>query len=231
MDQMIRKLKRSPLLRPLRRCYVRWRLGSGEKPLSYRFGLDQGMPIVHYYTDEFLTEFQGSIQGRCLEFQEDSYATRFGKGGVTQLDILHHDDSNPQATIVADLTKANSLPDNTYDCIVCTYVLNMIFDIQKAIADLHRILKPGGVLLVTVPHFAMYSPKLEPFWRLTPHCLSVSLSNVFGEDNITLRSYGNSLTAAAQIRGVAMEELPERLLRQHDECFPVAVGAMVIKKV
>ena len=42
-------------------------------------------------------------------------------------------------------------PDDTFDCVVTSEVLEHIQDDVSAIAELHRVLKPGGSLAVTVP--------------------------------------------------------------------------------
>jgi ubiquinone/menaquinone biosynthesis C-methylase UbiE len=44
---------------------------------------------------------------------------------------------------VADLTHADHIPSDTFDCIICTQVLFLIFDVRTAIRTLYRILKPG----------------------------------------------------------------------------------------
>lgn len=41
--------------------------------------------------------------------------------------------------------------DNTFDCIICSHVLEHIPDDQKAVQELYRILKKDGVLIVLVP--------------------------------------------------------------------------------
>jgi len=46
---------------------------------------------------------------------------------VTQSDVLNYVEGNPKATIVADLTDAPHIPDNTFDCVVITQTLQMIF--------------------------------------------------------------------------------------------------------
>ncbi len=43
-------------------------------------------------------------------------------------------------------------PDETFDRIVCTEVLEHIPDDAKAVSELHRVLKRGGTLAVTVPN-------------------------------------------------------------------------------
>ena len=42
-------------------------------------------------------------------------------------------------------------PDETFDRIVCSEVLEHIPDLETAISELHRVLKPGGTMAVTVP--------------------------------------------------------------------------------
>jgi SAM-dependent methyltransferase len=42
-------------------------------------------------------------------------------------------------------------PEASFDRIVCSEVLEHIPDLDAAIAELHRVLKPGGIMAVTVP--------------------------------------------------------------------------------
>lgn len=42
------------------------------------------------------------------------------------------------------------LPDASFDRVICSHVLEHVDD-RKAIAELHRILRPGGILLAMVP--------------------------------------------------------------------------------
>src|SRR5262249_50640032 len=107
--------------------WTRLRLGLGVTPLSYRWGGDRGFPIHRYYLARFFQEFANDVRGHCLEFQEPWYCVQFGQDRVTKIDVLHVDDTNPKATIVADLTKPNNVPGNQFDCIVCTHVLHIIF--------------------------------------------------------------------------------------------------------
>jgi SAM-dependent methyltransferase len=211
------------------RARARRRMQEGVEPLSYLWGGDRGVPIYYYYIRQFLTENAGAIRGHCLEFQEDAYTSRFGGGNVTNLDILHVDDTNPRATLVGDLTKPNNLPSNTFDCIICTHVLHVIFDLERAVADLHRILRPGGALLVAAPLVSMDDPEWHELWRFTKEGLRRLLAGAFGEGQVEVRAYGNSLTASGQLRGLVAEEFTPEELNCHDQRFAVEICAKAIK--
>lgn len=210
---------------------ARLRLAVGVQPLSYFWGHDRGLALHRYYLDQFLQEYASDIQGHCLEFCDPAYTPRFGGSAVAKLDILHIDDSNPLATIAADLTKPNDIPSNTFDCIICTHVLHVIFELKSAVAEMHRILRPGAVLLVAVPHVSMYDPREHEIWRFTPEGLHLVLAGAFGAENVTIRAYGNSLTAAAEIRGLVSQEFTKAELDgHHDPRFAVEVCARAVKQ-
>jgi SAM-dependent methyltransferase len=202
-------------------------LGLGMRPYSEEWGFDRGLPIHRWYIERFLEERRSDIRGHCLEFQEDSYSTRFGEGRVSRVDVLHVDPSNPRATIVADITRPNAIPSDTFDCIICTHVLHLIYECEKAATELHRILRPGGILLVTVPHVSMGGP--EEIWRFTPRALDQLLRRTFGEENVRVAAFGNSLAAAAEIRGLCAWDLTDSQKRYRDQRFDVEVCGRALK--
>jgi predicted SAM-dependent methyltransferase len=210
---------------------ARMRLPLGVAPLSYCWAHDRGLEIARYYLErEFLSEFSLDIRGHCLEFSSDWYTTRFGGNQVISLDILSKETDNPNATITADLTKSNDIPSNSFDCIICTHVLHVIFEVSQAVSELYRILKPGGVLLVAVPHVSMCDPTWHECWRFTQEGLFSVLTTVFSKEDIAMRAYGNSLTAAGEIRGLAAHEFTKRELNHHDERFAVEICARAVKQ-
>jgi glycosyltransferase involved in cell wall biosynthesis len=219
------------VIRPARLLQARLRLASGVRPLSERWATDRGLPIHRYYLAQFLREFRSDVRGHCLEFQDDTYTMATGGDAVAKLDILHIDHSNPRATIVADLTRPNDIPGEVFDCIVCTHVLHVVADLDKAISELHRILKPGGALLVAVPQLSMCDPESHELWRFTPEGLCLLLAKVFGRENVLLRAYGNSLTSACEIRGLASDELSPSVLDDHDPRFAIEVCARAVKSL
>src|SRR5262245_44703249 len=122
---------------------------SRRDPISPIFGLDRGFPIERYYIEKFLDKHREDIRGRCLEMGDAFYIKKFGDDRVKQIDVMHYVAGNPEATIVGDLTTADHVPSDTFDCIIFTQSLQMIYDMSAALRTLHRILKRDGVLLLT----------------------------------------------------------------------------------
>ena len=91
------------------------------------------------------------------------------------------------------------------------------------------MLKPGGTLLVAVPHISMCGPRSHEIWRFTPEGLSTVLGTSFGGENVTVRAYGNSLTAAGELRGLVADEFTENELNHQDPRFAVEVCARATK--
>src|ERR671938_382497 len=119
-------------------------------PISRQFGYDRGHPIDRFYMEDFLLAHSDDIHGRVLEIADNEYTKQYGGERVTQSDVLHVKGS-PQATIVADLTSAANVPSDSFDCMILTQTLQYIYDLHAAIATIHRLLKPGGVVLATFP--------------------------------------------------------------------------------
>jgi glycosyltransferase involved in cell wall biosynthesis len=208
---------------------VRARMGIGCEPLSQSWSFDRGLPIHRYYVERFLRECASDIHGRCLEFQEDSYTTRFGGTAVRKLDVLHLDASNPNATIAADLTRPNDVPSNAFDCIICTHVLHVVDDVTAFVRELHRILAPEGVLLMATPFVSMCGPQSHELSRLTPEGLRRLLASVFADARVSIRPYGNSLTAAGELRGLVVAEFSAAELDLEDARFAVEICARAAK--
>jgi hypothetical protein len=208
---------------------VREHLLTNTMPLSYAWGVDRGLPVHRLHLEQFLARHAGDIRGRCLEFQEPRYVPRFGGTAVRSIDVLHLDATNPAATVVADLTKPNELASDRFDCIVCTHVLQSIFDVSRAVAELHRILAPGGVLLLAEPQIAMCDSRYDELWRFTTSGLTRLLTTVFSPEAVDVQGFGNSLTAAGELRGLVAGEFAAGILEHHDPRFAAELCARAVK--
>lgn len=208
------------LLRPAWPAFLR-----RTRPLSDFWGFDRGTPVDRHYIEAFLAEHRADIRGRVLEVQDSVYTDLYGSG-VEARDVLDIDPANPRATIVADLSRPESLPAGAFDCFILTQTIHLIYDLRAALRSCHRLLRPGGVLLVTGPAVSRFRGGAD-FWRFTPASLERLLEEQFGQ--ATVRSYGNVLAANAFLSGMAKEEVPSRLLDERDEHFPVIVAGRAVK--
>ena len=206
---------------------------SATRPLSRHFGFDRGTPIDRYYIEQFLAANADAIHGRTLEVGDDEYTSRFGGARTSQRDVLHVHGGNPQATIVGDLSQADLLPEAAFDCAVITQTLHLIFDMRGAVENLHRSLKPGGTLLLTVPGITQISSdewRHGWYWSLTPAGAGRLLGEVFGDSQIEVAHWGNVFAAIAFLSGVAMEEVPRAKLDVVDEAYPVTVAVRATRR-
>lgn len=218
---ILRRLSRPAWLGTLRRT----------EPLSDMWGFDRGTPVDRYYIENFLEEHRCDIRGRVLEVKDSSYTRQYGTG-VEQIDVLDINPKNPNATIIADLAVAESIPSNSFDCFILTQTLQLIYDTRSVISHAHRILRPDGVLLVTVPSVSRIIPGgIETdYWRFTVASCSVLFGDVFGASEVCVRSYGNVLTAISFLMGMAHEELSHKELTVEDKYFPVIVAIRATKR-
>jgi SAM-dependent methyltransferase len=200
-------------------------------PLSDHWGADRGTPIDRYYIEHFLDDHRSDIRGHTLEVKDARYTEQFGTG-VSRSDVIDIDAGNPAVTVVADLASPDGIPSDTFDCFVCTQTLQFIYDIQAAVRVSHRLLRPDGVLLATVPAVSKVDRHAGidgDFWRFTTGSCRRLFGNVFGEGRVEARAYGNVLAAIGFLTGLAREELSEADLDITDELFPVLIGVRAVK--
>lgn len=202
------------------------------EPIDGAFGGGRGKPIDRHYIEAFLERHAADVRGRVLEVADDHYTRRYGGARVECSDILHADaTSNPQATIVGDLARPESLPAGRFDCFVCTQTLQYVFDLQAAAAAMHRLLAPGGVLLLTVPGISQISPydrdRWGEHWRFMPHALERLLGPVF--EGVDVQSWGNVLSSVAFLHGLCCDDLTREELDHADDRYPLVVTARAVR--
>ncbi|NML67128.1 glycosyltransferase [Hymenobacter sp. RP-2-7] len=205
-----------------------WRLA----PLSNEFGYDRGGPIDRYYIENFLLKEAASIRGRVLEIGDNAYTLQYGGPAVSQSDVLHVDATNPQATLVGDLSAAPHIPDNTFDCLVLTQTLHLIYDFKSALQTCYRILKPGGTLLLTVPGLTPIDRgewKKTWYWTFTDTALERLLAETFPAGDVEISSFGNVRVATAYLYGLGLPEIDRASLAYYDPQFQVINAVKAVK--
>jgi SAM-dependent methyltransferase len=145
-----------------------------------------------------------AIDGRHWQALRDNVAAlmrrageRWAAGGGLLLDIAPQDhagarpffgddveietldiDPDAGATYVADITRPiDAIADGRFDFVVCTEVLEHTLQPFDAVAEIHRVLRPGGLLFLSVPfNFRIHGP-LPDCWRFTEHGLRALLAD------------------------------------------------------
>ncbi len=89
--------------------------------------------------------------------------------------MTHDWESSPHsgarsADVVSDLADL-PLPDGDLDLVVCTEVLEHVPDPARALAELARVLRPGGRVLITVPFVGELHEEPFDYYRYTPYAL------------------------------------------------------------
>lgn len=215
-----------------RRILAPLRLGVFRRgvPISESWGYDRGTPVDRVYIHRFLDRHRDVITGRVLEVQDDRYTKRFGHT-VEKSDVLDIDASNARATVIGDLASPDAFEPDAFDCFVLTQTLQFVYDLQSAVKTVRRVLRPGGVVLATVPAASRVSRGRvdREFWRLTAASVRRLFADEFGAARVDVVTYGNSLTVAASIAGLAFEELPRGSFDADDEHFPLIVAVRAVK--
>jgi SAM-dependent methyltransferase len=197
------------------------------------YGESRGQCIDRYYIENFLAAHAQDVRGHVLDFADDTYARKYGGDKATKIDVLDLSPDNVQATIIADLANGENIPSDTFDCILCTQVLHCIFDVEAAIRTLYRILKPGGVLLVTDACIQKVDSvdlrNEEEFWRFTSLGLHRMFEKVFPRDQLEVQAYGNVLVAIAALHGLAVEDVTRKSLDVVDQDFEVLLSLRAVK--
>jgi len=225
-------LGRLPLIRQLR-CIQFRRL----QPLAG--GRQRGTPIVRYYWAEFLTQYRYDIRGDALEIGTTDTVRRIGGDRLRSADAIDLAAHSAEVNIVADLSRADDVSSDRYDCFVNQFTTHLIYDIDAALYHSIRILKPGGVLLINFPCVDYY------FWRgLDMHTggdlylhhwfTPIQVENLLRRVGLTDADYrlviaGNLFSRIAYQMNLSAEELTVKELSHVDPGHPLLICVRVVK--
>jgi glycosyltransferase involved in cell wall biosynthesis/SAM-dependent methyltransferase len=203
------------------------------KPFSTSFGYDRGGPVDRYYIEKFLTENNALIKGRAFEIGDNAYTMQFGGTNIKQSDVLHVYQANDTVTFIGDLTDAPQIPSDAFDCIILTQTLHLIYDFKSALKTCHRILKPGGTLLLTVPgitHIDHDEWKDYWLWAFTTTSMKKVFEETFPGAQVEVKNYGNVYVATSFLYGMGLPEVKKEFLDFNDPCYQVIISVKATKQ-
>jgi SAM-dependent methyltransferase len=203
------------------------------KPISPYWGTERGHPIDRYYIEKFLASYSSLIRGRVLEIGDDTYTCKYGSSQIHHSDVLHVSENRPGVTIIGDLTSASNIPSNSFDCIILTQTIHLIYDVPSVVNSIYRILKPEGSVLVTTPGIAQISrfdmDRWGDYWRFTTKSIHKLFEDCFPPENITVKAFGNVKASIAFLQGIAYEELRTKDLDYFDPDYELLITVKATK--
>jgi len=141
--------------------------------------------IGHYITGRILDVGAGKFNRYKNYFKSSEYIT-----------LDYNSENKPDIVARADKIP---LPENNVDSVVCTGVMGDLPDLRGVISEFHRVLKPGGKVLITEYFITPMHDEPIDFWRFTPYGLEeLFLKNGFKK--VFLERRGGFFTAVLQIR-------------------------------
>lgn len=202
------------------------------EPIDRAFGSGRGRPLDRCYIDAFLAANASDIAGRVLEVGDPGYTKRYGGARVVRSDVVDFVPTE-HTTLVADLAKGEGLAGEAFDCVICPQTLQFVYAVGSAVRTIHRVLKRGGVALVTVPGISQIvrenMDREGDYWRFTTRSIERTFGRVFGARNVRVASWGNVLVAAGFLYGLAESDLTPREIAHRDPDYQVIVTVRAVK--
>lgn len=118
---------------------------------------------------------RGAIKDFLARYASDAHVLDIGAGGDDHRALFPNRvtlDIDParRPDVVADAQHL-PFPEGSFDGIVCSEVLEHIEDPKMAIAEMRRVLKPGGFLVLTTRFAFPIHDAPGDYWRFTPYGL------------------------------------------------------------
>lgn len=205
-------------------------------PVDEDYGLNRGTPVDRFYIERFLQENSELVKGKVLEVGGRDYTIRFGGEKVIESDIIHKIISDSSKRIFrGDLETGEGLSEGIYDCFICTQTLPFIYDLNNAVNNIVKLLKPGGSALITAGGISQIITndrrRYGHYWSFTDMSMERLFLGVRGVSWVKAFTYGNVKSASAFLYGLSWEELGKDILEVYDPEYQVIVAAVVRKSM
>lgn len=171
------------------------------------------------------------LQGRLLDFGcgRKPYRTLFAVSEYVGVDFANEGHAHEGEPIDYFYDgKRLPFPDASFDSVLTTEVLEHIFNPDEALAELARVLRPGGRMLLTCPFAWELHEEPHDYARYTPHALRALLDRAGFDVEVHERA-GSAVRALGQLSVLTTTRTLRRMF-QHAPRFlrgPIVRGSWV----
>lgn len=135
----------------------------------------QGVEGRRYFSPIFYAQYslipqlmQRYLRGKIIDL---GCGTMPFRACVTDAVTVYHgldiSAKSPALSLIGDVQNLSMLKDASYDGAICLEVLEHVPEPAVALTEIARILKPGGTLLVSVPHLSRLHDLPHDYYRFT----------------------------------------------------------------
>lgn len=114
---------------------------------------------------------------------------------------------NQHVDIFCDLSRTLPFADSTFDTILSSDVVEHLPDPELAFAEMSRLLKPGGILLLNTPFLYMLHEVPHDYYRFTRYAIQ-RLLNITGMELVQLEEIGGPGAVIVDLASKALASLP-----------------------
>ncbi len=195
--------------------------------------------MIRYYWAEYLSQHRNDFSGKGLEIGGTATIRYYGGSRLIQTDGMDLSKHSRDITVVGDLTRADHIEGDQYDCILLQFTTNVIYDIDAAIYHAVRMLRPGGVLIANFWctdyyfHSGLDMGTGEPlymYWYFTP----IMVANIIcraslGAGDFQLETFGNMLARTAFLMNIPASALTPEERDYRDPGQPLLICTRIVK--
>lgn len=110
-------------------------------------------------------------------------------------------DISARPSVIADVERGLPVRDGSANVVVCFNLLEHIFNFQRLVSEIHRVLVPGGVCYLYVPFLFRIHPSPRDFYRYSDAALYQIFKNAGFPRLSIFRHSGTALVVANTIVG------------------------------
>jgi len=136
-------------------------------------------PVTHYAYQTTAPAILSYARGKLLDIGcGDMPYKDLIQSKVDEYDTFDTEKRAEGVTFIGDVQNMDMITDASYDSAICLEVLEHVKYPHKALSEICRILKPGGVLILSAPHLSRLHEQPNDFFRYTKYGLSSLLEEV-----------------------------------------------------